>query len=189
MVHNKRMPDQQDPNMRPDGFIGRTRFRPVATVALVVAGVLALFQNCGTYDPLTNPLYASDVASTCVGTSCTKDLSYLALRISNSDPILIVRNTETAIDLSGFCDTAGYPDSRIYAEMKSGTTTIIASYLTTSKCDANGRFRVLLTLPGGFNYNLAYTVALTFRAVDSDGKEYDHPTGVNRREVAVLTAP
>jgi hypothetical protein len=44
-------------------------------------------------------------------------------------------------------------------------------------------------LPGNYNYDLAYSIVLTFRAVDSTGNEYDHPTGVNRREMAVLTAP
>lgn len=182
-------PHPNDSNSRPDAFFNRTRLRPIVSIALVIGGVLALFQNCGTYEPIANPLYDSTLASTCVGTSCTQDINYLAIRVTNSDPILIVRNTETAIDLSGYCDTAGYPDSRIYAEMKSGATSVVASYLTTSKCDANGRFRVLFPLPNGYNYTLAYSIVLTFRAVDSAGKEYDHPTGVNRREIAVLTAP
>lgn len=163
--------------------------KPIGLVAATVAAAVMLFQNCGTYEPMNNPLYSSGLISSCLGPSCIQDLNYLALYVGNPDPILITRDTERAIDLGGYCDTAGYPDSKLYVELKSGATTVIAPYTSTAKCDSNGRFRVLIDLPAGYNYNLSYSIVLTFRAVDSSGNEYDHPTGVNRREVAILTAP
>lgn len=170
-------------------FFARVRVRPVGAVVVTIIAVAALFQNCGTYAPLSNPLYAQTEASSCIGPTCVQDVNYLNLYIGNSDPILITRNVERSVDLGGYCDTAGYPDSKIYVELKSGANSIIAPFLTTSKCDSNGRFRVLLDLPATYDYNLAYSIILTFRAVDSKGNEYDHPTGVNRREVTLLTAP
>jgi hypothetical protein len=167
----------------------RARLGPLGLVAITIVAVGTLFQNCGTYEPLNNPLYASTAASSCIGPSCLQDLNYLALYVGNPDPILITRNTERSIDLGGYCDTAGFPDSKLYVELRSGATSVIAPYASIAKCDSNGRFRVLVDLPGNYNYDLAYSIVLTFRAVDSTGNEYDHPTGVNRREMAVLTAP
>ncbi len=178
--------EEQRPSSR---LNGKARLRPLGVVALAITAVVTLFQNCGSYEPLYNPLYDSDYASTCIGPSCVQDLNYLALYIGNPDPTLITRNTERAVELGGYCDTAGYPDSKIYVELKSGTTSVIAPYASLAKCDSNGRFRVLVELPGNYNYDLAYSIVLTFRAVDGQGYEYDHPTGVNRREVAILTAP
>lgn len=178
-----------DKKLNLHGLLSRTRLGPLGVVVLTIVSVAGLFQNCGSYQPMSNPLYDATLASSCLGASCAKDLNYLTINVSNSDPILITRTTETAIDLGGYCDQAGYPDSRIYVEMKSGATTVIPAYLSSSKCDSNGRFRVLVTLPGTYDYNLAYSIVVTMRAVESDGREYDHPTGINRREVAVLTAP
>ena len=163
--------------------------QPVGAVALTIFAVLALFQNCGTYAPMTNPLYASAEASSCIGATCVQDVNYLSLYVGNPDPILLTRDVERSVDLGGYCDAAGYPDSKIYIELKSGPNSIIAPYLTTAKCDTNGRFRVLVDLPATYNYSLAYSIVITFRAVDDKGNEYDHPTGVNRREVSLLTAP
>lgn len=167
----------------------KTRWRPLALVVTVVGAVLAMFQNCGTYEPMRPDTDVDQLASSCLGASCLQDLNYLNINIANQDPILIQRDVERAIDLSGYCDTAGYPNSKIYIELKSGATSVISPYLSPSKCDVNGRFRVRVDLPVAYNYNLAYTIVLTFRAVDSAGLEYDHPTGINRREVTVLTAP
>ncbi|CAN5525939.1 hypothetical protein BH10BDE1_BH10BDE1_15040 [soil metagenome] len=165
------------------------RLGPIGLVALTIIAVGTMFQNCGTYEPLNNPLYSTGAVSNCIGPSCVQDLNYLALYVGNPDPILITRDLERSIDIGGYCDTAGYPDSKLYVELKSGATSVIAPYASIAKCDSNGRFRVLVDLPATYNYNLAYSIVLTFRAVDSSGNEYDHPTGVNRREVAVLTAP
>lgn len=168
---------------------GKLRFGFTGPLAIFVASVLALFQNCGTYEPLLNPLYDRELLSSCIGPTCARDLNFLSLYVGNPDPILITRNTERAVDLGGYCDPAGFPRSKIYVELKSGTTSVIAPYASIAQCDSNGRFRVLVELPATYNYNLAYSIVLTFRAVDDQGNEYDHPTGVNRREVALLTAP
>lgn len=175
--------------MDKNSFFSRTRMRPVGAVAMTVFAVAALFQNCGTYAPNNNPLYAQSEASSCIGPTCVQDINYLSLYIGNADPVLITRTVERSVDLGGYCDPAGFPDSKIYVELKSGATSVIPPFQTTSKCDSNGRFRVLLELPATYNYNLAHSIILTFRAVDTAGNEYDHPTGVNRREVTLLTAP
>lgn len=170
-------------------MFSRTQLRPLGGVAILIVSVLTLFQNCGTYEPMNNPLFAETLESSCLGPTCVQDLNYLSLYIGNPDPILIRRTTERAVDLGGYCDTAGYPDSKLYVELKNGTTSVVAPYASIAKCDANGRFRVLIELPASYNYDLAYSLVLTFRAVDAEGNEYDHPTGVNRREVSLLTAP
>jgi hypothetical protein len=162
---------------------------PLSWIGLSMGAIVLLFQNCGTYETIYHPLYDRELLSTCIGPTCVRDLNYLSIYVGNSDPILITRNTERAIDLGGYCDTGGYPDSKIYIELRSGATSVIPPFLTTSKCDSNGRFRVLVELPASYNYNLAYSVVMTFRAVDGEGNEYDHPTGVNRREISLLTAP
>jgi len=170
-------------------IFSRTQVKPLALLGLVIGGVVALFQNCGTYEPMDDPLFSAGTQSACIGPTCVQDLNYLNLYVGNADPILITRTTERAIDLGGYCDSAGYPDTKIYVELRSGATSVIPPYASLSKCDSNGRFRVLLELSANYNYNLAYSIVLTFRAVDAEGNEYDHPTGVNRREVTVLTAP
>ncbi len=157
--------------------------------AILLAAVVALFQNCGTYEPLLNPLYDRELLSTCIGPTCQRDLNFLSLYVGNPDPILIRRDVERAVDLGGYCDPAGFPQTKIYVEIKNGTNSVVAPYASIAKCDSNGRFRVLVELPSNYNYNLAYSIILTFRAVDERGNEYDHPTGINRREIAVLTAP
>lgn len=162
--------------------------RAVVLAVLTMGGVLS-FQNCGSYQTANNPLYDHDVLASCLGASCGQNLNSLTLLIGNTDPVLITRTTERSIDMGGYCDTAGYPDSRIYAEVKNGSTSVVASYQTSAKCDANGRFHVRIDLPATYNYDLAHSIILIFRAVDSTGKEYDHPTGINRREIALLTAP
>lgn len=162
--------------------------RAFALGLLTLGGILS-FQNCGTYQAVTNPLYDREILASCLGPTCVEDLNYLTIQIGNVDPILLTRTTEKSLDIGGFCDTAGFPDSKIYVEVKNGTTSVLAPYQSSAKCDANGRFRVLIDLPTNYNYDLAHSVVLTFRAVDSKGNEYDHPTGVNRREIALLTAP
>lgn len=157
--------------------------------AFILVSVLSLFQNCGTYEPLLNPLYDRELLSSCIGPTCQRDLNFLSLYVGNPDPILITRNIERAVDLGGYCDSAGFPSTKIYVELRSGTTSVVAPYASIAQCDSNGRFRVLIELPGTYNYDLAYSIVLTFRAVDEQGNEYDHPTGINRREIALLTAP
>ena len=138
---------------------------------------------------MTNPLYDRTTLASCLGPTCSQDLNYLQMFIANQDPVLITRSTERAIDIAGYCDTAGYPSSKIYVEVRNGTTSVVPPYLSSSQCDSNGRFRVLVELPAIYNYDLAHSIVLTIRAVDSKGAEYDHPTGINRRELSLLTAP
>lgn len=165
------------------------RWKRGGIVVFFVMAILSLFQNCGTYEPLLNPLYDRELLSSCIGPTCQRDLNFLSLYVGNPDPILIRRDVERAVDLGGYCDSAGFPNTKIYVELRSGTTSVVPPYASIAQCDANGRFRVLVELPGTYNYNLAYSIVLTFRAVDEQGNEYDHPTGINRREIALLTAP
>jgi hypothetical protein len=165
------------------------RWKRAGVGALLLMAILSLFQNCGTYDPLLNPLYDRELLSSCIGPTCQRDLNFLSLYVGNPDPILIRRDVERAVDLGGYCDSAGFPSTKIYVELRSGSTSVVPPFASIAQCDANGRFRVLLELPGNYNYNLAYSIVLTFRAVDEQGNEYDHPTGINRREIALLTAP
>lgn len=166
-----------------------TKLKTMAALMLSLAAVATLFQNCGAASPNESPLYDRTSLSSCIGPTCVPDLNYLNLFVANADPILITRDTERAVDLGGYCDTAGYPDSKIYVELKTGSTTVVGPYTSIAKCDSNGRFRLLVELPANYDYNLAYAIVLTFRAVDNAGNEYDHPTGVNRRELTLLTAP
>ena len=160
---------------------------PGILMTALFAAVL-LYQNCGT-PSVNNPLYDRTEVASCLGPTCGVDASYINIYVGNPDPILVTRNTERAIDLAGFCDAGGFAASKLYLELKTGATKVSGPTNMGPVCDANGRFRVLLNLPGDYNYNLAYTAVVTFRGVDSKGVEYDHPKGTNRREIAILTAP
>lgn len=165
------------------------RIKPLILSLILSAGFLVLFQNCGSQEGLVNPLFDKPLATACLGPSCIRDEGYISIEIQNPNPTFVVRNTERGVDLAGFCDTGGFPQSRIYVEMRSQVGPVIPQYLSTSQCDSLGRFRVLVEFSPTHNYDLSHVITLIFRAVDENGVERDHPAGLNRKELTVITAP
>lgn len=167
----------------------RQSVRKYGFLGLLALAAALSFQNCGGNDPLSNPLYSRDTMPSCIGPACQRDTNYINVYIANPDPI-IVKNGTQAFDMSGYCDSAGFPQTKIYAELRSAAAgNNIAPYLTGAQCDSNGRFRVLITLPPTFSSGTSSSVILTYRAVDEDGSEYDHPMKSNTREVTLLMTP
>jgi hypothetical protein len=172
---------------------------------LVFGGLFVLiavgFQNCGGYQPVDNPLYSEDYTSTCTAASCSSELKDVQLKIANASPISIPRPASdvtpvagdqyTAVDIAGYCDVAGYADSVFYFELKGPTASSIPKTRTTVKCDSNGRFRLLLHLPGygasssygAFDRTALYTLVIAMMVIDDSGVEHENPTNLHTQEI------
>ncbi|HRK07344.1 MAG TPA: hypothetical protein PLZ57_06210 [Pseudobdellovibrionaceae bacterium] len=175
---------------------GQVRSLPIWLTGFLVGVLVFAFQNCGGYQAMTNPLYDREILASCLGPSCGRDANYIMIFVANNDPISVPTKTapETnTIDLGGYCDTGGFPDSAIYLEVKQGATTIVPMFRSTAKCDELGRFKAQVTLPSSgaaaYNYALAGEVIVVLRAVDEYFVEHNHPFENNIRRLAITTLP
>lgn len=168
-----------------------------AFIALALASSIA-FQNCGTQPADNNPLYDDEASSTCVGVSCAQDPEAAQLMIANQEPLVFKRPTQTpaagtcdntnCMDVSGYCDVVGFPGSAIYTEIRGSEN--YPAQRAPSGCDGNGRFRVLVQLPTGFNYNNMYRLVVTLRPIDAQGVEWVNPSSIGpyRKEIAITSS-
>lgn len=182
-------------NQEPRKFSGQIRLVPIWMTAFLAGVLVFAFQNCGGYQALTNPLFDRQILASCLGPSCGRDANYIMIFVANNDPISVPSKTApdtNTIDLGGYCDAGGFPDSAIYIEVKQGATTVVPMYRTSAKCDELGRFRAQVTLPSSgtaYNYALAGEVVVIMRAVDESFVEHDHPFENNIRRLAITTTP
>jgi hypothetical protein len=164
------------------------------TLAVTLAVV---FQNCGGYQSAVNPLTDTPEASECVGVSCSVDLEFVEIKIANTQPVGVVKPTTTqeycdpttCVDIAGYCNTAGYTDSKFYYQWKFDNGVVGPRVATSMKCDSNGRFRLLIELPRPtvhqFIYENLYAVEITMVVLDGFA-EYENPSaGVGTQTVTV----
>lgn len=171
------------------------RFFQISTFLFFSIVTAVVFQNCGSYEAMDNPLYGSDLTSTCTGASCPNHDKAIQITIANQAPIALKRppstppascNIYNCIDVAGYCDTAGYPNSVFYVELRGPTG--FPEMRTSAKCDSNGRFRILVgPVASHFDYAALHQLIVTMRGVDEFGDEYDNPTGLHQKQIA-LTA-
>jgi hypothetical protein len=141
------------------------------------------FQNCGTYEPVDNPLYSSDQASVCIGLDCATDRMLLELVSGNGNVIGITKpasapascdgNDSKCFDLGGYCETGGYANTKIYLQLDGPTP--VAEYATTASCDSMGRYQLRVELPTNYDYDQTYQLRVTLRGIDTDGTPVDNP--------------
>lgn len=164
----------------------------VSFFAISLAGA-TLFQNCGSYQAVDNPLYDMASESVCVGLSCSTDISAVQLRVANQEPLIVgAANTGSydgcganqCLDIAGYCDTAGFTQNYIYYELQGPTP--IALTRSNSTCDAQGRFRLRVPLPGGYQASSLHTLVVTLTVVDENGQEQTNPSGLNRNQISVI---
>jgi hypothetical protein len=157
-------------------------------IALVPLGILVLlgYQNCNTYS--VNSL--TEVSSLTCGTpdtpSCTAQGSEeLRLTIGNSNPYLMLAG-ESVIDIGGYCNSAGFSQTRIYFTYTSNG--VQSGGQAPNGCDSFGRFRLRLDMGANFNINQIYELTVTLKGVDSKGLEVDNPRLENQRKINITKA-
>ena len=171
------------------------RVTQVLTFTAVVAVIGIAFQNCGTYEPVSNPLYGTTVASSCLGASCTADKSLLEIAIGNGSVIGVQKpagatptvcdgNNNHCFDVGGYCESGGYDKTEIFIQLDGPTP--FAERSTKMTCDAVGRFHVLVELPMNYDYTQSYQLRVTLRGVESDGSYSDNPRGINSQVVTLV---
>lgn len=156
-----------------------------------------VFQNCAGYQAAVNPLTDTPEASACVGVSCAVDLDFVEIQVANTQPVGVTKPTTTqtfcdpttCIDIAGYCNTAGYTDSKFYYQWKLDNALVGSRVTTSAKCDSNGRFRILVELPRPTVHQFIYTniYALELTMVVLDGyAEYENPSsGIGSKTVSV----
>ena len=169
------------------GIRGLSKVMSLFVVALSASSLLFGFQNCGTMEAGLNPLYSGDDPLGCIGVNCERDLNSAGFKSSVSGVMLdnrtatssaaICDNT-TCFDVAGFCEAGGYPSSVFYYQWFIGGTAAVGEVRTTSKCDENGRFQVLVKVPfASFNWTQTHRLRLFMKVVDEYGAELMNPTG------------
>lgn len=162
----------------------------VGTAMLVAVG----FQNCGTYEPVENPLYSSDLTSVCIGLECATDREMLELVSGNGNVIGITKpasapascdgNISKCFDLGGFCESGGYTQTKIFVQLDGPTP--VAETLTPATCDAMGRFQLRVELPNNYDYDQTYQLRVTMRGVESDGTLVDNPRTTHTQLITLI---
>ncbi|MES2962403.1 MAG: hypothetical protein V4760_00840 [Bdellovibrionota bacterium] len=162
---------------------------------LFLGSVVAVgFQNCGTYEPIENPLYTNDQGSVCIGLGCAMDREMIEL-VSGSGNVIGIPKPATApancdnnvskcFDLGGFCESGGYPDTQISLQLDGPTP--VAEYPTSAKCDAMGRFALRVELPANYDYNQTYQLRVTLRGVETNGTFVDNPRTINQTLITLI---
>ncbi|HVK62541.1 MAG TPA: hypothetical protein VM432_13365 [Bdellovibrionales bacterium] len=174
------------------------RVTQVLGILLLMAIVAVGFQNCGTYQANQNG-FDKDSASKCIGSECAIAPESISIAIgSQSIPVYKPTGAKTSctstsadpswcIDVAGYCDAGGYPDSRIYAQLKTGPTPI-PEYLTEAKCDDMGRFRVSVALPANYDFDQFYEIEVRLEGIGEDGQAIRNPLPVDYSSVGLVPA-
>ena len=152
------------------------------------------FQNCGSYEPMENPLYDTDQASICVGLDCASDRELIELVAGNGNVIGIPKpatapancdnNDSKCFDVGGFCEDGGFKDNGIFLKLDGPTP--VPEFQTSAKCDGLGRFAVRVELPANYDYNQTYQLRVTLRAIDDDGTLLDNPRTINTQLITLI---
>lgn len=158
-------------------------------LALTGMSLVFVFQNCGSMEVGSNPLYGSSLGIGCIGVTCDKNINYANFKSTVSgvmidkpaNPAAVnysVCDNTTCFDLAGFCETGGYPGSVFFYQWLIGGTAPDAEVRTAATCDENGRFHVLVKVPAGkMNWDVSHRLLLYMKVIDDDGTEIRNETG------------
>lgn len=164
--------------------IGLRRSTQLVLMCSVVVSTSLVFQNCGTYQAASVYDTFSDGASLCTGSECATNPESILLALGNADPERLLP-TDTAFDVGGYCDPAGYPENRIYYQIQGPTPS--QPQVLNNACDDLGRFQIRVTLPGNYDFASIHSLVVNLRGVSEEGEEVDNPLGLNRRQLNLVT--
>lgn len=164
-------------------------------VFLFASSVVAVgFQNCGTYEPMENPLYSDNLGSVCIGLGCTQDREMIELVSGNGNVMGIPKpasapancdgNVSKCFDLGGFCESGGYSRTQIFLQLEGPTP--VSEYATPASCDSLGRFQLRVELPNNYDYNQTYQLRVTLRGIDANGTFVDNPRTIHQQLITLI---
>lgn len=167
-------------------FIVKSRLMTIFSVLLLSGSVLALFQNCGSYDlSSTNPLYDVNITSTCLGVNCQRDINNVKL-VAGYSAYTIERATAVnsslcdstqCLDFGGYCEIGGYVSSVFYTQWELAGVAAGAETRTSYACDSNGRFHIQVHVPTGYDWTMINHLRIVMKVIDENKVEYETPTG------------
>lgn len=163
--------------------IGMRRFSQMVFAVVVVGGSSLVFQNCGSYAPAGID-GSSSLEPLCTGSSCLTNPESILLAIGNADPERLIPS-DTAFDIGGYCDPAGYAGNRIYYQIQGPTPT--QPQVVDNGCDELGRFRIRVALPANYDHGSIHSLVVQMRAVDEAGAEVENPLSLNRKTINIVT--
>lgn len=184
-------------------MIKEVRIKKNFLISIGLASIIIFsFQNCGqqmttvgSNSALSSNATGSVSLTPCVAAGCVQDASYIQVAITNNNPITFLSSQATmtspsvpieqAVDVAGYCNSGGYPSSRIYYSIQDLAGNIVVSQTASNGiCNHLGRFQFSLNismLSGASNYE----VNVILKAVDSTGVEFDNSIGLNKRQVGL----
>ena len=154
------------------------------------------FQNCGqnmSAPPKSSTTNSQSSGATslspCLAAGCPQAFDYIQVEISNANPISFLASganvLESNVDVSGYCNTGGFPGSHIYYSVQDlAGTTVIPVTSAPSTCSSIGKFHFPINL-AGLSGSKNYQVNVILRAVDSTGLEFDSSLGLNKKQVGL----
>lgn len=158
-----------------------TSFLGLLTLLVLVPG----FQNCGSFDlGSSNPLYDSGLASLCLGINCGRDVNTVRIRpgfssytLERTTAVTAVCDATQCIDVGGYCETGGFPNSVFYTQWLLAGAPGGAETRTTAICDENGRYHIQVHVPAGYNWSQINHLRIYMKVIDEKNAEFTSPTG------------
>lgn len=161
----------------------------------LVFSIIFGFQNCGQDMTSSNSSSSTPKPPTstslapCIASGCPQGFDYIQVEVANTNPISFLSSgasiLETSVDVSGYCNTGGFPGSHLYYSIKDLTgNTVVANTAAAGVCSGLGKFRFPVSLSGLSGSN-NYQLNVLLRAVDSAGLEFDNALGLNKRQVGL----
>ncbi len=162
----------------------------------IIAAIVFSFQNCGqNMTANNNTSSSSNVSPTgtslaaCIASGCPQSLQYIQVEISNNNPISYLVNgstvVETSVDVSGYCNSGGYPGSHMYYSIQDlAGNIVVPNSPTIGVCNSLGKFHFPISI-SGLSATNNYQLIVILRGVDSTGAEYDNSLGLNKRSVGL----
>ena len=95
-----------------------------------------------------------------------------------------VCDATNCVDVAGYCTTGIFANNIIYVEIQ-GPVNLAETPAT--KCNAMGRFRVLVPMPTGFVKGALYTLIVTLRVFDATNTRLDNPSGLGRKQITLTS--
>jgi hypothetical protein len=168
----------------------------------IVAGLAFGFQNCGSYQGGQTDYFASLASCSSTNPACAScaanDVSCIAtanseavlMSVETPNPVQILQ-TDTAVDISGYCDPGVYSYNIIqYWLQDSAGNNLTQGYVPSGvSCDGMGRFEFTLPLSntGAGARSLTLNVQLTAYpdASLNAGQAVTNPTGQGKSQLTI----
>lgn len=166
------------------------------SILFSIGTMLAVFQNCGSFDLSTNnPLFEQNMSSSCLGINCAMDLNMAVIRSGNTSVLIDVPtgsadcDSSNCVDVGGFCETGGYAKSVFIYEWQITDQPNGAPERSTVACDDNGRFQLQVRVPPNYDYTKINHLHVYMLVTDEKGREQLAPTGGTSLKFILSTRP